>query len=111
MKRSEIVSLAVTLNITVFKEEYIYYHSKFNTSSLFFHETFSIQAIKKAWLKRRHKESRWKIKQLNQVKIKGSKLKRKEETLSSCHHQLQAICLLFTILSLKLKTSMNKEES
>jgi len=34
-------------------------------------------------------------------------LKRIEEPLLSCNHQLQALRLLFTILSLTLKTTTN----
>jgi len=53
MKRSEIVLLAITFNITIFKEDYIYRHSKYNSSSLFYHEIISNPNYKEGMIKKK----------------------------------------------------------
>jgi len=56
MKRSEIVPLAITFNIIIFKEDYICRHSKYNSSSLFCHETLSNPNYKEDMFKKKTKK-------------------------------------------------------
>jgi len=53
MKRSGIVLLAVTLNITIFKEDYIYCHSKDNSSSLICHKTLPNPSYKGGMIRKK----------------------------------------------------------